>query len=458
MAGKNTDSFSENILGNVVGIIAEYNPFHNGHAFHIREAKKYCHAPYCIAVMSGDFVQRGGPAIFDKYVRTSMALLSGADLVVEMPPYFAVSGAEDFASCGIALLDCLGVVSHVCFGSECGDTDSLMQLADILAKEPRELSESLKKHAALGLPYPKARQLALSHYLAFCGKSSSLASLLSYPNNTLGVEYCKALLKSDSSIVPAAILRQGAGYHDEKLSGNLSSATAVRKAIFDRYESKIKPSHLPDHAQSQTHGAFSEEEQDCLSQENYPDLSSQLPGDCLKFINTATPVSINDFSLLISYRLLELSGQPEGFETFADVSGDLSLRLKKQILDFASFEDRIAALKTRQYTYTRVSRSLMHILLHMTENDMRARKQSGYASYIRILGFRRESAPLLKAVKRAAKLPLITKTADAPRILSADVLRQFNQDLFCSHIYQSVLEQKSHVRPKNEYTRSVIIL
>ena len=120
----------------VAGVIAEYNPFHNGHAFHIREAKKRCGASYCIAVMSGDFVQRGGPAIFDKYARTRMALSAGADLVVEMPPIFALASAEDFAACGIALLHHLGVVTHVCFGSECGDTDPLMELARILTGEP----------------------------------------------------------------------------------------------------------------------------------------------------------------------------------------------------------------------------------------------------------------------------------------------------------------------------------
>jgi len=457
MAGETSGGFSGNTFPNVAGIIAEYNPFHNGHAFHIMEAKKRCNASYCIAAISGDFVQRGAPAIFDKYARTFMALSSGADLVVEMPPHFAVSSAEDFASCGIALLDAMGVVSHVCFGSECGDTAAIMEAADILAKEPEGFSESLKKHAALGLPYPKARQLALSHYLSSCGKPESPASLLSSPNNILGVEYCKALRKRGSSMIPVAVLREGAGYHDKELSGSFSSATGIRKAVFDLYESRARVSPPLPSVPSRSHGDLYEKEQGC-AQRGYGDLSSQLPPACLPFLNTATPISANDFSLLLSYRLLELSGQPGGFEIFSDVSPDLALRLKKQVLRFSSFEERITALKTRQYTYTRISRSLLHILLHMTREDMETRKRLGYVSYIRILGFKRESAPLLGAVKRASRLPLITKTADAPRLLPPDALKQFNQDLFCSHIYQSVLEQKSHVRPENEYTRSVVIV
>lgn len=451
MTEKISNAFSANEPGNVVGIIAEYNPFHNGHAFHIREAKKRCGASYCVIVMSGDFVQRGSPAIFDKYTRTSMALSSGADLVIELPPCFAVSAAEDFASCGIALLDSLGVISHVCFGSECGDTAALKNLADILVREPEDFLAPLKKLTASGLSYPKARETALAHYLSLQGKPKSMASLLSSPNNILGVEYLKALSKRGSSITPVAILREGAGYHDDNLFCGFSSAAAIRKAVFHSLEERPK-------TPCRKSGHLHKENQDHIPKENRDDFSGQVPPACLELINTSTPISINDFSLLLSYRLLELSSQGGGLETFAGVSPDLALRLSKQVLEFASFEDRIAALKTRQYTYTRISRSLLHILLNMTKEDIQNRKQCGFASYIRILGFRRAASPLLSAIKKASRLPLITKTADAPNILPPDVLIQFNQDLFCSHIYQSVLEQKSLMRPANEYTRSVVIL
>ena len=520
----------------VVGVIAEYNPFHNGHAFHIQEAKRLCNASYCGVVMSGDFVQRGAPAIFDKYARAFMALSSGADLVVEMPPAFALASAEDFAFCGVSLLESLGVVTHLCFGSECGHVAPLMDLARILACEPWPFVQALRREVASGLSYPKARQKALAQYLASCrtpgstdqstasrqthekaGQASpscqtpesleqaplccqthgsleqappfcqthenleqappscqahenleqtppscqahenleqappsrqtheSPESLLSSPNNTLGVEYLKALIKQGSSIVPVTIARQGAGYHEENLTAGYSSATAIRKIIYEQNRQTETP--LSPHAP----GAF---DSGALSAV----LGPLLPYSCMETIRTCVPVSANDFSLLLSCRLLELSRQGAGLEQFADVSPDLALRIARHTLRFSSFEERAAALKTRQYTYTRISRCLMHILLGITRKDIDSRKRLGYGSYIRILGFRRDSAPLLGNIKRRAWLPLVTKTADARKILSPQTLEHFDHDLFCSHLYQSVVCHKSHTLPKNEYTRSLIIV
>lgn len=439
---------SRSCLGPVTGIIAEYNPFHNGHAFHIQEAKRLCNASCCVVVMSGDFVQRGEPAIFDKYARTFMALSSGADLVVEMPPAFALASAEDFAACGVALLESMGIVSHLCFGSECGRIAPLMDLARILALEPEPFRETLRREATSGLSYPKARQKALAQYLASRQMSTDPASLLSSPNNTLGVEYLKALLKQDSPIIPVTIARQGAGYHDQCLSAEYSSATAIRKRIFELYQCR-------EHNTAR-HGVPAPD----APGQNAPDwaLQTQVPSSCLETIRTAVPVCTDDFSLLLSYRLLELSQQAAGLDGFADVSPELALRIARHTLNFSSFEERIADIKTRQYTYTRISRCLMHILLNITHANMDSRKRLGYGAYLRILGFRRDSAPLLGEIKRCSRLPIVTKTADAPRILSPQALESFNHDLFCSHMYQSVVQQKTCMRPKNEYTRSLVIV
>ncbi len=415
----------------ITGIIAEYNPFHSGHAFHLQESRLRTGASYTVVVMSGDFVQRGVPAIYDKYLRTRMALLSGAYLVLELPPAFAVSSAEDFASCAVSLLDQLGVVSHICFGSECGDIKRLTDLADLLLEEPAPLSRLIKEHLSAGCSYPRALEAALTTCLPAQKQRDSASSLLSSPNNTLGIEYIKALRRRQSTIIPMTLPRIGAGYNDEELAPAFSSASAIRKTILEHTGYGQNPDML---------------------------LSGQIPLACLELMKSATPLCPDDFSVLLSYRLLELQYQNISPEIFAGVSPGLCARIQKQLLHFTAFQGRVAALKTKQYTYTHISRSLMHILLHMTAEDVSRRKQEDYCSYIRILGFRKKAASLLGYIKKASKLPLITKTADASRILSPHALEQFQRDLFCSHIYQSVLEQKSGIRPENEYTHSVIVV
>lgn len=411
-----------------VGIIAEYNPFHNGHAYQIKKARELTGAKFCVVVMSGDFVQRGCPAIFDKYARTKMALASGADLVLELPPAFAVSSAEDFAACGAAILDRLQVVSHLCFGSECGDIEPLKKIADILWNETEEFQNVLKESLKLGITFPEARTRALEKL-----SDSELSSLLSSPNNILGVEYLKALLRRNSALLPVTLKRLGSDYHDSALSSSenascFSSAQAIRNAL--------------------------KESKDPV----YQSLKSQVPDSVWEIIRSTTPLFLEDFSSLLSYRILELEHQNTNFQIFCGFSEELARRLKRQNLRFSSFEERIQDLKTRQYTYTRVSRSLIHLLLHITKEDILFRKKHDYISYFRILGFRKEAAPLLTQIKKAADLPLITKTADAADILSPKALKEFEQDLFCSHVYQSVLAQKYGACEKNEYTRSLVIL
>ena len=411
-----------------VGVIAEYNPFHNGHAYQLKKARELSGANYCIAAISGDFVQRGGPAVFDKYTRTAMALESGADLVVELPPIFASSSAEDFASCGVALLDALGVVSHLCFGSESGNLEELSSAADLLAAESEEYQQVLRQHLKDGYPFPQARAAAFS----FCSPKTD-PELLSQPNNTLGIEYLKAIKKQKSPITPVTIKRMGSGYHEAVIFSDqpMASATAIRAVLESRTVDDFKESNLL--------------------------LASQIPSAALNLARTRLPLTADDFSALLSFRFLELERQRTPLETFLDVSPELAKRISRQILDFSPVSSRIQNLKTRQYTYTRISRSLFHILLDMTEADAVRRKTNGYVSYVRILGFRRESAPLLGAIKKASALPLITKTADASKMLSEHTFSDFQKDLYCSHLYQAVYQAKTGQALPNEYTHSVII-
>lgn len=404
-----------------VGIIAEYNPFHNGHAYQLKKALELSKADYCIAAISGDFIQRGGPAIFDKYTRASMALDAGADLVVELPPIFASSSAEDFASCGISLFHALGIVRHLCFGSESGDLNALSDLAELLVKEPEDYQNKLRQYLKEGFSFPQARAASLSSYTAD-------PTILSLPNNTLGIEYLKALKKQNSSIIPLTIQRIGSGYHAQTIEPeqSMASATAIR-SILEQNTPDLKP------------------------------LKSQMPAKACELACTRTAIAADDFSALLSFRLLELEKQGISLQRFLDVSPELAQRIGKYTLDFSTISNRIQNLKTRQYTYTRISRSLFHILLNMTKEDALSRKAHNYLSYIRILGFRKESSALLSAIKKASILPLITKTADAKKILSDDSFAEFQNDLYCSHIYQAVYQAKTGQELPNEYTRSVLI-
>lgn len=417
------------------GIIAEYNPFHNGHRYQIEQLRIRTGADYVIAVMSGDFVQRGEPAIYDKYTRTSMALNAGVDLVLELPAAFATSSAEDFASCGVALIDNIGVVDTLCFGSECGNTAPLEAIARLLLEEPEAYLTILRSQLRSGTSFPAAREAAVREWLdkqqdagSPSGVPGATEALLSSPNNILGIEYLKALLKRDSRIRPYTIQRNGRDYHDTTLGddGSFASASAIRHAVHQ-----------------------------CSSGSEIPEkILSQMPvapGD-------TTAVFPDDLSALLNYRLLELCRTGQDLSVFSDVSPELADRIRNQLLQFSAFTDRTMQLKTRQYTYTRISRALLHILLGITDSQIAGYRGSDYASYARILGFRRDAAPLLTQMKKHSSIPLITKTAAASDILSANALEMFQQDLYCSHIYQVLVQQKGGFLPYNEYTRSVIIL
>lgn len=411
-----------------VGIIAEYNPFHNGHAYHIQKAKEMAQTDYCIVAMSGDFVQRGTPAIYDKYTRTAMALSCGADLVLELPSVFSSSSAEDFAACGIALLNSLGVVGSLCFGSECGNVEKLSGIASILATEPSVYTKELRKELKKGATFPEARNLALLS----CGiLKKEDASILASPNNILGIEYCKALFRQKSAMTPITISRKGFGYHDTSLATEgFSSATGIRKALH--------------------------ENPDILKQTDSSLI--QVPGFVKQTMAKGFPVFSEDFSTLLNTTLLKLDYEGIPLQTYADVSEELAARLSRQLTDFLPFEERIRQLKTRQYTYTRISRALLHVALGITSDQVILGRNAGYAPYARVLGFKKTSAALMGEIKKRGSIPLITKTADARLILSGAAWPMLRQDFYCSHIYQTIVQDKYHINMKNEFTQSVVIL
>ena len=410
-----------------VGIIAEYNPFHNGHAYHIRKAKELANAEYAVVVMSGDFVQRGSPAIYDKYTRTAMALSCGADLVLEIPSIFASSSAEDFASCAVALLNGLGAVDSLCFGSESGDMEKLSAIATILANEPAIYSEELRIQLKKGATFPEARNTALVTSGAVREED---AAILASPNNILGIEYLKAIYRQDASLIPLTIARNGSDYHDPLLTPDrFCSATGLRKAL---------------------------KESDQLSSEET--IFDYVPEPVKLKILESKPLYYDDFNLLLNAALLRLSMEGIPFQDFADVSDELAARITKQLPDYHTFEEKINQLKTRQYTYTRISRALLHILLGTTNQLTAAGRQAGYAPYARILGFKKTSVPLMGEIKKRGSIPLIAKTAGAKTGFTGAAAAMLRHDFYSSHIYQTVLQAKYDIKVKNEFTQSVVIL
>ncbi len=440
---------------NVTGIIAEYNPFHSGHAYHIEEARRRTGADFIVVAMSGDFVQRGGPALFDKYTRAHMALLGGADLVLELPSAFACSSAEEFAACGVALLDRIGITDCLCFGSEHGDTSVLLKGAEALEQESSVFSRLLQNELKTGATFPAARLAALKAIYSGSQDAEFLDSL-SAPNNILGLEYCKAILRQNASLMPVAILRKGDGYHDA-ISGvgedsgqkplTFASATGIRTALFQQF-----PYGLP-------------ERSDADASCRFPALSF-LPETVRDLFCQSKPLWPEDFSSLLNGKILELSqaedrGAAE-FGKISDISSDLALRLSRLALDITGWEDRIAQLKTRQYTYTRINRAFTKILLGIAKEPIAAWKDLGYAPYARILGFNKGAAPLFAELKKSSRIPLITKPAAAFSCLSGPALEEFQKDLYASHLYQCAFCQRypdaGHAVLKNEFNRKLLVL
>lgn len=409
-----------------IGIIAEYNPFHNGHQYQLEQIREQTGADYIIIAMSGDFVQRGEPAIYDKYTRTRSALNAGADLVLEIPVMFATSSAEDFAACGVSLLDQLGVVDGLCFGSECGDISALTQVAKFLVEEPEEYTTLLRQYLKQGESFPKARLQALTKVNESADETNfSSPELLSSPNNILGIEYIKALYRRDSFIQPLTIKRSGHDYHDNNISGQFASATALRKAIAE--------------------GTFTM-------------LHTQMPDFAYQILSEATPIFPDDCTLLLNYQILKLIDSGMDLTTFLDMSSELADRIQHQCLQFDTFTGRIQNLKTKQYTYTRISRVLLHLLLEITEEQAQTYRRQDYTSYARVLGFRKQAEPLLRQIKEHTTLPLVTKIADAEKRLSKDAWQALQHDLHCSHLYQAIIQQKSQTVPCNEYTHPIVII
>ena len=439
----------EDFIMKVTGIIAEYNPFHKGHKYQIDYCKKKLNSDYVIIAMSGDYVQRGTPALLPKHVRAEMALRCGADLVLEMPVSVSTASAEAFAMGGVSMLDGLHIVDSLCFGSEYGEVSALMELAEILVEEPEEYRQLLKEFLSNGLSFPSARCQALTEYFRnphnFTGDDfdgiltpllNQIVQILNSPNNILGIEYCKALLRLKSNIKPVTLKRQGMGYHEplaetdgsdrfSRTDGNtFASASAIRELL-----------------------------KATLTPETISRIASQVPDEISLLL--ASSLQRNEFLTedaldpLLSYCILKENA--DSFCSYLDVSRDLAERIINRSNELNGFLQAASFLKTKELTQSRIQRALLHIILGI-------REVPATVPYARVLGFRRESSTLLKEIKDSSSIPLITKLADANSLLDESGRSFLYETVFSSNLYEKLLCRKNGRKFVHEYQKQLVIL
>lgn len=397
-------------------IIAEYNPMHNGHIYHINKAKEITSSTHMIAIISGNFVQRGEPSIINKWTKTKMALENGIDLVIELPFINSISSAEGFSFSSIKILDSLNIIDTVCFGSEQGSINEIKTISKILINEPFEYKNFLKSNLKKGLSYPKARQLALSSYIKNFTNEHIDCSLMTLSNNILSIEYIKALLKLESSIEPFTLKRIQNLYNSKKLNDNISSATSIRENIFNL--NSIKNS---------------------IPNNNFKILKNSIE-------NNTAPISLSDFSNIILYKLRQSS--LEYIASLVDVSEGLEYKIKKESDMCINVNELIHKVISKRYTKTRIQRILLYALFGITKEVY---MRNSLPSYIRVLGFNNKGREILKKAKKSSSLPIITMP-------NSDDIELLRYDIISTDIYSLAYKNDNFKKGKQDLTTPPIYL
>ena len=405
-----------------VGIVAEYNPLHNGHLYHINQTKKLTGATHTVCVMSGNFVQRGEPSIIDKWQRTKLALNAGIDLVLELPFVYAVSSAEYFAYSAVKILDSCGVIDNISFGSELGSLDEIKHIANILANEPDEYKLLLKNALSKGVSYPKARMDAL---VKFCN-DDKYKNIISYSNNILAIEYIKALNKLHSSIEPVTVKRLGSLYTDTEINALNASATAIRmelsKSIIDWNNIKIS---VPD---------FCMDTLSTLNKNEYVGLDC-FESILLAIIRKMSPVELSDIN---------------------EITEGLENKFKKAAHSSENFEELILNIKSKRYTRTKIMRILCYILTNLTKKDFNAFNVNDTSQYIRVLGFNKNGKELLTKMSKVATLPIISKPTKYVELDNPLAKKMFEYEIAATDLY--VLGKKENRKGGQEFSQPIVIV
>ena len=407
-------------MNGVLGIVSEYNPFHNGHLYHLNYSKKITQSAFTIAVMSGNFTQRGDTAVIDKWTRAEMALKAGIDLVIELPTVYATSSAENFVEGAIKILNSLGIVDYVSFGSELGEISPLNDIAEVLYKEPKEFSSLITRQLKSGLSDPKARELAISMYF---GTSRKFTDILENPNNILAIEYLKALKKYKSPIVPITVKRDYSDYNSKKVKNGVASSTAIRTMI----ENKKNIHYV---VPFETYELMEEQQ----------NLGHIIP-------------NLSVFEKQIIYTLRKMSIQE--IASLPDVSEGLEYRIKEAANVSTTLEGLLSYIKTKRYTHTRIQRILLHSLLGITNKDVNASRR--VHPYIRVLGFNKHGKRIISAI--AANNPNIKIIVSVKKFMenySSGTLRNMlSKDILATNIYSLGFPSNDGIA-NLDYTKKVI--
>lgn len=356
----------------VLGIIAEYNPLHNGHLYHIEQCRQQSGADYIVVIMSGNFTQRGEAAILDKWTRSRLAVENGVDLVLELPFAYAVNSAEYFARGGVKILDSLGCVTHLGFGAESGTVNQLQEIADFITDENEEFRQLMRNNLDQGISYAKSREICINQLLG-----SAYSELIKSPNNILAIEYLKQLKLSKSSIKPIMVNRKGAGYHDTEPADGFASATAIRSCLTHEIIRDFVPSNVADAMEE--YGMY------------------------------------QDYFQLIQSKVISTSA--DDLRKILSIGEGIENRMKDQIRMSGSVEDFVDRIVSKRYPKTRIHRILCQLLIGLTYFD------DEY--YARILAAGPGGTDLLKKIRKEADIPVITninKIEDLPELIRYDIL------------------------------------
>ena len=412
-------------MGKVVGIIAEYNPFHNGHLYHLLQAKDLAQADYVVAVISGNFTQRGDTSIVDKWTKAYMAICGGCDLVLELPTVYSISSAENFASGAVKILDSLKIIDSIAFGAEASDLATLNNIANVLFQEPRGYTNILTHELQKGISFPSARENAILMYL---NDIKRYANILNSPNNILAIEYLKALKTQKSNMNPIMVKRSKVYYNDDRIVDDFASATAIRKLIKRR---------------------------------EYEDLRKVVPRSTYKILSRQIRdgnivLGLENFEKEIIYTLRKMNIRE--IANLPDVSEGLENLIKNSADNCNDMSKLIANIKSKRYTQTRIQRILLYALLGIDKKMMEDSKK--VTPYVRVLGFTNKGKELISEInKRNPKINMITSVKKFieknNKPSNRTIMQMLQKDIFATDVYTLGFDFES--KANLDFTNNMII-